>query len=133
MSCFCEGFVVWNGGEKTLVFPAFREKQHRNIFSHHTGRLTKFGWILTYLKISLTRLLPGAILLVAACNPFSRCFCMRKSWSETQVILLKLALPGEIISRLSLSYTHPWGQSLIVMQVTSAAIFLWWPNHPQWF
>ena len=32
---------------------AFRKKQvqHRNIFSHTTGRLAKFGWILTYLKI----------------------------------------------------------------------------------
>ena len=48
---------------------AFREKQHRNIFSHNTGRLPKFGWILTYLKISLemavTWLLPGAIQFVA--------------------------------------------------------------------
>ena len=47
--------------------PAFREKQHRNIFSNHTGRLPKFGWILTYLKISVemavTWLLPGAIQL----------------------------------------------------------------------
>ena len=45
--------------------PAFREKQHRNIFSHHTGRLARFGWILTYLKISVemavTWFLPGAI------------------------------------------------------------------------
>ena len=45
--------------------PAFREKQHRNIFSHHTGRLAKFGWILTYWKISVemvvTRLLPRAV------------------------------------------------------------------------
>ena len=24
------------------------QKQHRNIFSHHTHRLPKFGWILTY-------------------------------------------------------------------------------------
>ena len=44
-------------GERTLglfdksFLPAFREKQHRNIFSHNTGRLAKFGWILTYLKI----------------------------------------------------------------------------------
>ena len=41
------------------------KKQHRNIFSHNTGWLAKFGWILTYLKISLemavTWLLPGAI------------------------------------------------------------------------
>ena len=48
--------------------PAFREKQHRNIFSHHTGRLVKFGWILTNLKISvkmaLTQLLPRAIQLL---------------------------------------------------------------------
>ena len=47
--------------------PAFREKQHRNIFSHHTGRLAKCGWILTYLKISVemavTWFLPGAIQL----------------------------------------------------------------------
>ena len=45
----------------------FKEKQHRNMFSHHTGRLAKFGWILTYLKISLemalTQLLPGAFQL----------------------------------------------------------------------
>ena len=44
---------------------AFREKQHRIIFSHNTGWLAKFGWILIYLKISLemvlTWLLPGAI------------------------------------------------------------------------
>ena len=43
------------------------KKQHRNIFSHHTGRLAKFGWILTYLKTSVemrvTWLLPGAIQL----------------------------------------------------------------------
>ena len=64
---------VGGGGweERTLglfvksFLPAFREKQHRNIFSHHTGRLTKFGWILTYLKISVemavTWFLPGAI------------------------------------------------------------------------
>ena len=32
---------------------AFKGKQHRNIFSHNTGRLVKFGWILTYLKISV--------------------------------------------------------------------------------
>ena len=58
-------------GERTLglfvksFLPAFREKQHRNIFSHHTGRLVKFGWILKYLKISVqmtvTRFLPGTI------------------------------------------------------------------------
>ena len=30
---------------------AFREKQHRNISSNH--RLATFGWILTYLKISV--------------------------------------------------------------------------------
>ena len=51
------------------VFSACFEgkKQHRNIFSHDTGRLAKFGWILTYLKISLemavTWLLPGAFQL----------------------------------------------------------------------
>ena len=27
------------------------KKQHRNIFSHKTGRFAKYGWILTYLKI----------------------------------------------------------------------------------
>ena len=36
------------------------KKQHRNIFSHNTGPLVKFGWILPYLKIghytSLSRL-----------------------------------------------------------------------------
>ena len=44
------------GGEGTsslFVKCAFREKQHRNIFSHHTGRLGKCRWILTYLKISV--------------------------------------------------------------------------------
>ena len=49
--------------------PAFRKKQHRNIFSNHTGRLAKFGWILTYLKISVemavTWFLPGAIQLLS--------------------------------------------------------------------
>ena len=48
---------------------AFRKKKYRNIFSHNTGRLAKFGWILTYLKISLeiavTWLLPGAIQLIS--------------------------------------------------------------------
>ena len=43
--------------------PALK-KQHRNIFSHYTGQLVKFGWILTYLKISLEmRLLPRAFQL----------------------------------------------------------------------
>ena len=49
------------GGERTAglfvksFLPAFRKKkQHRNIFSSHTGRLAKFGWILTYLKISVS-------------------------------------------------------------------------------
>ena len=45
--------------------PVFRKR--RNIFSHHTGRLAKFGWILTYLNISVemavTWFLPGAIQL----------------------------------------------------------------------
>ena len=47
------------GGDRELLglfvksfLPAFREKQHRHIFSHHTGRLAKFGWILTYLENS---------------------------------------------------------------------------------
>ena len=50
-----KGVAGWE--ERTLglfvksFLPAFREKQHRNIFSHHTGWLAKFGWILTYLKI----------------------------------------------------------------------------------
>ena len=53
------GVRGWGWGERTLglfvksFLPAFREKQHRNIFSHHTGRLARFGWILTYLKISV--------------------------------------------------------------------------------
>ena len=44
-----EGGGGWR--ERTLglfvksFLPAFREKQHRNIFSHHTGQLAKFGWI----------------------------------------------------------------------------------------
>ena len=52
----------------SLFFLLFRGKQHMNIFSNHTGRLTKFGWILTYLKISVemavTWLLPGAVQLL---------------------------------------------------------------------
>ena len=62
------------GGGRTLglfvksFLPAFREKQHRNIFSHHTGQLAKFGWILTYLKISIemavTWFLPRVIQLL---------------------------------------------------------------------
>ena len=61
----------WGWGERTLdlfvksFLPAFREKQHRNIFSHYTGRLAKFGWILISLKISgqmaVMWFLPGAI------------------------------------------------------------------------
>ena len=53
------GWGVGGWGERTSglfvksFLPAFRAKQHRNIFSHHTGRLVKFGWILTYLKISV--------------------------------------------------------------------------------
>ena len=75
------GKKQWGGGggggglgERTLglfvksFLPAFKGKQHRNIFSHHTGRLAKFGWILTYLKISVemavTWFLPGAIQLL---------------------------------------------------------------------
>ena len=51
------GGVGW-GGERELsacVSSLFSlllgKKLHRKIFSHHTGRLAKFGWILTYLKI----------------------------------------------------------------------------------
>ena len=74
---------VWGEGgwrERTLglfvslfmsILPAFMEKQHRDIFSNHRGRLAKFGWILTYLKVSVqmavTRFLPGSIQLSAAC------------------------------------------------------------------
>ena len=51
----------------SLFFLLLGKKQHRNIFSNHTGRLAKFGWILTYLKISVemavTWFLPGAIQL----------------------------------------------------------------------
>ena len=49
---------VWGGGGKgggvgdrtsglfvKSFLPASRKKQHRNIFSNHTGRLAKFGWI----------------------------------------------------------------------------------------
>ena len=52
-------FQLSHYGERTSglfvksFLPAFREKQHRNIFSNHTGLLAKFGWILTYLKISV--------------------------------------------------------------------------------
>ena len=68
--------VGWEGrgggwGERTLglfvkpFLPAFREKQHRNIFSHHTGWPAEFEWILIYLKISVEMavmwFLPGAI------------------------------------------------------------------------
>ena len=58
VGCVCGGGGGW-WGERTLglfvksFLPAFTEKQHRNICSHHTSRLAKFGWILTYLKISL--------------------------------------------------------------------------------
>ena len=74
-SIFQEERSNWGGGgggERTLglfvksILPAFWKKQHRNIFSNHTGRLA-FGWILTYLKISvemaITWFLPGAIQL----------------------------------------------------------------------
>ena len=37
----------------SLFFLLLEKKQHRNIFSNHTGRLARFGWILTYLKISV--------------------------------------------------------------------------------
>ena len=40
------------------VFSTFfvGKKQHRNIFSHKTGQLAKFGWILTYLKIQYSKI-----------------------------------------------------------------------------
>ena len=49
--CSCVVFSLKRRGvgERTLglfvksFLPAFRGKQHRNIFSHHTGRLAKFG------------------------------------------------------------------------------------------
>ena len=57
-NCVCVGGGGGGGGWKRTsglfvksFLPAFRKKQHRNIFSNHTGRLAKFGWILTYLKI----------------------------------------------------------------------------------
>ena len=63
------------GGERTSglfvksFLPAFRKKQHRNIFSNHTGQLAKFGWILINLKFSVemavTWFLPGAIQLLS--------------------------------------------------------------------
>ena len=64
--------------------PAFREKQHRNIFSHHTGRLAKFGWILTYLKISaemaVTWFLPRAIHFLVT-HPLGHRTC-QMSWES---------------------------------------------------
>ena len=54
-----QGVCVCVGGENfrpvCQVFSPLLsgKKQHRNIFSHHTGRLAKFGWILKYLKISV--------------------------------------------------------------------------------
>ena len=57
--------------------PAFREKQHRNIFLHPTGRLVKFGWIVTYLKISVemavTWFLP---------DPFNYCLPDLAEWAH---------------------------------------------------
>ena len=39
---------------RSLFSLLLKKKQHRDLyFSHHTGRLAKFGWILTYLKISV--------------------------------------------------------------------------------
>ena len=57
MGCVC--VCVGGGGVGRQNFrpvhqvfsPCFEGKK-RNIFSHHTGQLVKFGWILTYLKIS---------------------------------------------------------------------------------
>ena len=85
---------VWWGGEgggwverelqaclSKSFLPAFRKKQHRNIFSHHTGRLVKFGWILTYLKLSVemavTWFLPGAIQMFAACDWMDDFSCVK--------------------------------------------------------
>ena len=92
----------WGGGgweERTLglfvksFLPAFREKQHRNIFSHHTGRLVKFGWILTYLKISVemaaTWFLPGAIPLLK--TSVSIIFEHKKIQCSTSWIVIMLA------------------------------------------
>ena len=47
--------VAWSQNFRPEVFSPYFEgkKQHRKyIFSHDTGRLAKFGWILTYLKIA---------------------------------------------------------------------------------
>ena len=56
-------------GLESLFSMLLGEKQHRNVFTHDTDWLVKFGWILTYLKISLemvlTRLLPRAIQLLS--------------------------------------------------------------------
>ena len=78
------GGVGW-GGERTSglfvksFLPAFWKKQHRNIFSNRTGRLAKFGWILTYLKISVemavTRFLPGAIQLLTLFKSILNIYC----------------------------------------------------------
>ena len=47
--------------------PAFREKQHRNIFSNHTNWLPKFVWILKIsVKMAVTWLLFGAIQLYSS-------------------------------------------------------------------
>ena len=45
-----EGGGGGRGGEGGEGEGGGRE-QHRKIFSHNTGQLAKFGWILTYLKI----------------------------------------------------------------------------------
>ena len=56
----------------SLFFLLLGKKQHRNISSNHTGRLAKFGLILTYLKISVqmavTWFLPGAMRAIQLLN-----------------------------------------------------------------
>ena len=60
------------------------KKQHRNIFSHKTGWLAKFGWILTYgvlenLTLNLTyALLLGTIQLLTRANLPSDVILMRE-------------------------------------------------------
>ena len=61
-------------------FPAFLPgKKHRNVFSHNTGRLVKFGWILTYLEISWN----GSYVVVARSHSIIRLSVGELRWIFT--------------------------------------------------